>query len=246
MNCSSCGHVNREGARFCAECAAPLFDTVTCPSCGATSPSAAKHCDSCGQALAIAAPPVLAPQPPEHLAEKIRAGRTALEGERKQVTVLFADVIGSMELAEQSDPEEWRRIMDRYFSILCQGVHRFECTVDKFTGDGIMALFGAPIAHEDHARRACYAALHLQRELAAYGAQLRDHHLYVEEIRDFGHGVVYVALWEDGRLVGSSTPVEQRNMTVQEWAHGKIIRVTTFVGRRKARAAAERLARERG
>jgi class 3 adenylate cyclase/tetratricopeptide (TPR) repeat protein len=107
------------------------------------------------------------------LAEKIRAGRTALEGERKQVTVLFADVIGSMELAEQSDPEEWQRIMDRFFSILCDGVHRFEGTVDKFTGDGIMALFGAPIAHEDHARRACYAALHLQRELAAYAAELR-------------------------------------------------------------------------
>ena len=63
--------------------------------------------------------------------------------------------------------------MDRFFSILCEGVHRFEGTVDKFTGDGIMALFGAPIAHEDHARRACYAALHLQRELAAYAAELR-------------------------------------------------------------------------
>jgi class 3 adenylate cyclase/tetratricopeptide (TPR) repeat protein len=172
MDCPSCGHVNREGARFCAQCAAPLFDTVTCPSCGTVNPPAARHCDSCGQALADAAP-IAAPHPPEHLAEKIRAGRTALEGERKQVTVLFADVIGSMELAEESDPEEWRRIMDRYFSILCQGVHRFEGTVDKFTGDGIMAIFGAPIAHEDHARRACYATLHLQRELAAYAAQLR-------------------------------------------------------------------------
>jgi len=172
MDCLSCGEPNREGARFCAECAAPLFDTVACPSCGATNPSAAKHCDSCGHALA-GATPVAAPHPPEHLAEKIRAGRTALEGERKQVTVLFADVIGSMELAEQSDPEEWRRIMDRYFSILCAGVHRFEGTVDKFTGDGIMAIFGAPIAHEDHARRACYASLHLQRELGAYAAELR-------------------------------------------------------------------------
>jgi class 3 adenylate cyclase/tetratricopeptide (TPR) repeat protein len=89
------------------------------------------------------------------------------------VTVLFADVMGSMELAEQSDPEEWRAVMARFFSILCEGVHRFEGTVDKFTGDGIMALFGAPVAHEDHARRACYAALHLQRELASYAAELR-------------------------------------------------------------------------
>src|SRR6266566_10107124 len=177
MDCPSCGHPNREGARFCAECATPLVDTVTCPSCGTAHPPAARHCDSCGRALAGAGAPIAAPDlrshPPEHLAEKIRAGRATLEGERKQVTVLFADVMGSMELAEQSDPEEWRRIMGRFFSILCAGVHRFEGTVDKFTGDGIMALFGAPIAHEDHARRACYAALHLQHELADYAAELR-------------------------------------------------------------------------
>jgi class 3 adenylate cyclase len=173
MDCPSCGQQNREGARFCAQCATPLIETVTCSSCGTANPSAARHCDSCGQALVGAAPPTAAPHPPEHLAEKIRAGRLALQGERKQVTVLFADVIGSMELAEQSDPEEWRRIMDRYFQILCAGVHRFEGTVDKFTGDGMMAIFGAPIAHEDHARRACYAALELQRELATYAAELR-------------------------------------------------------------------------
>jgi class 3 adenylate cyclase len=177
MDCPSCGHVNREGARFCAECATPIIDMVTCPSCGTAHPPAARHCDSCGQALAEAARPIAAPHlhahPPERLAEKIRAGRSALEGERKQVTVLFADVMGSMELAEQCDPEEWRRIMDGFFSILCDGVHRFEGTVDKFTGDGVMALFGAPIAHEDHARRGCYAALDLQRELAAYAAELR-------------------------------------------------------------------------
>jgi class 3 adenylate cyclase/tetratricopeptide (TPR) repeat protein len=134
------------------------------------------HCDNCGAALADPkgpAPPEPPSRPPAHLAEKIRAGREALEGERKQVTVLFSDVMGSMELAEQSDPEEWRTIMGRFFSILCEGVHRFEGTVDKFTGDGIMALFGAPVAHEDHARRACYAALHLQRELASYAAELR-------------------------------------------------------------------------
>jgi adenylate cyclase len=113
---------------------------------------------------------------PEHLAAKIRASRRMVEGERKQVTVLFADVKGSMELGESMDAEEWRRIMERFFVTLCEGVHRFEGTIDKFTGDGIMALFGAPIAHEDHARRACYAALHLGQQLSSYAAELRREH----------------------------------------------------------------------
>jgi class 3 adenylate cyclase/tetratricopeptide (TPR) repeat protein len=110
---------------------------------------------------------------PRHLAEKILTSRSALEGERKQVTVLFADVKGSMDLAEQVDPEEWHKIMDRFFAILSEGVHRFEGTVNQYTGDGVMALFGAPIAHEDHAQRACYAALAIRDELAAFSAELR-------------------------------------------------------------------------
>jgi class 3 adenylate cyclase len=110
---------------------------------------------------------------PRHLAEKILRSKSALEGERKQVTVLFADVKGSLELAEQVDPEEWHRILDRFFQILASGVHRFEGTVNQYTGDGIMALFGAPIAHEDHAQRACYAALHLRDELRRYADELR-------------------------------------------------------------------------
>jgi class 3 adenylate cyclase/tetratricopeptide (TPR) repeat protein len=110
---------------------------------------------------------------PKHLAEKILTSRSALEGERKQVTVLFADVKGSMDLQEEIDPEEWHRIMDRFFTILTDGVHRFEGTINQYTGDGIMALFGAPIAHEDHAQRACYAALHLRDELRRYADELR-------------------------------------------------------------------------
>jgi len=110
---------------------------------------------------------------PKHLADKILQSKSALEGERKQVTVLFADVKGSMELAEQVDPEEWHEILDRFFQILTDGVHRFEGTVNQYTGDGIMALFGAPIAHEDHAQRACYAALRLGEELRGYAAELR-------------------------------------------------------------------------
>jgi class 3 adenylate cyclase len=98
------------------------------------------------------------------------------------VTVLFADVKGSMDLSERVDPEEWHKIMDRFFAILSEGVHRFEGTINQYTGDGVMALFGAPIAHEDHARRACYAALYLRDELRRYHAgseQSRDRPLDV-------------------------------------------------------------------
>ena len=121
------------------------------------------------------APASLSPRAytPKHLADKILQSKSALEGERKQVTVLFADVKGSMELAEQLDPEEWHTILDRFFAILTDGVHRFEGTVNQYTGDGIMALFGAPIAHEDHAQRAGYAALHLRDRLRQYADELR-------------------------------------------------------------------------
>jgi class 3 adenylate cyclase len=139
----------------------------------------AKFCPECAAPLA-AKPQAAAPAPrsytPKHLADKILQSKSALEGERKQVTVLFADVKGSMELAEQLDPEQWHAILDRFFAILTEGVHRFEGTVNQYTGDGIMALFGAPIAHEDHARRACYAALHLRDEIATYATELRRQH----------------------------------------------------------------------
>ncbi len=97
-------------------------------------------------------------------------------GERKQVTVLFADVQGSMDMAEGQDPEQWHAIMQRFFSTLADAVHRFEGTVDKFTGDGIMAIFGAPVTHEDHARRACYAALKMLDDVGEYAAELRRKH----------------------------------------------------------------------
>src|SRR5262245_48261119 len=117
------------------------------------------------------APPPLS-YTPRHLAEKILTSRSALEGERKQVTVLFADVSGFTCLSERLDPEEIHTLMDRCFHILLDGVHRFEGTVNQFTGDGIMALFGAPIAHEDHPRRAVQAALEMQAALSAYGQEL--------------------------------------------------------------------------
>src|SRR5262245_33739169 len=177
LGCPSCGHGNRPDRRFCTECGSRLGRT--CAACGRAVESSEKFCGSCGaavtgaSALAERAP---ATYTPPQLAEKILGSRAALEGERKQVTVLFADVKGSMELAEQLDPEDWHRIMDRFFTVLAAGVHRFEGTVNQFTGDGIMALFGAPIAHEDHAQRACYAALHLQQELRRYTEELKRTH----------------------------------------------------------------------
>jgi class 3 adenylate cyclase/tetratricopeptide (TPR) repeat protein len=130
------------------------------------------------RAPALAQPPARDPRTytPKHLADKILQSKSALEGERKQVTVLFADVKGSMELAEQLDPEAWHAILDRFFAILTEGIHRFEGTVNQYTGDGIMALFGAPIAHEDHAQRACYAALYLRDEIARYATEVKREH----------------------------------------------------------------------
>ncbi|MBW2290282.1 MAG: adenylate/guanylate cyclase domain-containing protein [Deltaproteobacteria bacterium] len=110
---------------------------------------------------------------PKHLVDKILTFRSALEGERKQVTVLFADVEGSMDLQESIDLEQWHQIVDRFFQILADGVHRFEGTINQYTGDGIMALFGAPIAHEDHAQRACYSALYLRQNLQRYAQELK-------------------------------------------------------------------------
>ncbi len=175
MRCPSCNHDNRTAAKFCEECAAPLAER--CVVCGATRRPHARFCDECGAPAASSASATgVGSKLSEHFAEKILQSRSALEGERKQVTVLFADVQGSMELAEQMDPEAWTAIMQRFFRVLSEGVERFEGFVDKFTGDGIMALFGAPIAHEDHAQRACFAALHLQRELARYATEVKREH----------------------------------------------------------------------
>jgi class 3 adenylate cyclase/tetratricopeptide (TPR) repeat protein len=176
MECPRCHHANADGARFCGECGASLLLDAPCASCGQANPAGQEFCNGCGQRLgesAGAAERAPRAYTPPHLAEKILTSRAALEGERKQVTVLFADVKGSMDLAEKLDPEVWHAVMDRFFQLLADGVHRFEGTVNQYMGDGIMALFGAPVAHEDHARRACYAALHLADELRRYATELR-------------------------------------------------------------------------
>src|SRR3989454_315192 len=120
---------------------------------------------------------------PPYLAEKILTSRSALEGERKQVTVLFADLKGSMELLAERDPEEARQLLDPVLERMMAAVHRYEGTVNQVMGDGIMALFGAPIAHEDHAVRACYAALAMQEAIRAYADQVRQTHQVEIQIR---------------------------------------------------------------
>ncbi len=140
-------------------------------------PADSKFCNQCGSNLQEATPErAPADYTPKHLSDKILQSKSALEGERKQVTVMFADVKGSMDLAGQLDPEDWHKILDRFFEILGEGVHRFEGTINQYTGDGIMALFGAPIAHEDHAQRACHAALVLRDTLSAFSDEVRRSH----------------------------------------------------------------------
>ena len=164
MNCTSCQRENPADASFCAGCGRKLGRV--CSACQRDNDADANFCNGCGQALAEEPAPAVERAPadytPKHLAEKILQSKSAMEGERKRVTVLFADVKGSTELAEELDPEQWHAISDEFLRILADGVHRFEGSVNQFTGDGIMALFGAPIAHEDHAQRACYAALQLR------------------------------------------------------------------------------------
>ena len=182
MRCPHCQHENREGARFCAACGRSFASK--CPACGSEPPLGAVFCDHCGTPLTgtttAAAPPPLAPRPqtpqaytPTHLAEKILTSRAALEGERKQVTVLFADLKGSMELLADRDPEDARAILDPVLERMMAAVHRYEGTVNQVMGDGIMALFGAPVAHEDHAVRACYAALAMQASVKQYAAEVQ-------------------------------------------------------------------------
>jgi class 3 adenylate cyclase len=193
---------------------------VSCPSCGHANPAEARFCNTCGARLeAPAAPPEPRAYTPRHLAEKILASKSALEGERKPVTVLFADVARSMELAERIDPEEWHRLLDRLFRILADGVHRYEGTINQYTGDGIMALFGAPIAHEDHAQRGCAAALAMAGALGELAEGVRrESGLELAVRRGLNSGEVVVGRIGDdlrmdytaqGHVVGLAARVQQ-------------------------------------
>jgi class 3 adenylate cyclase/tetratricopeptide (TPR) repeat protein len=189
MTCPRCHADNRDGARFCRECGAAF--AAVCVGCGAKVEGGSKFCDSCGAPLsATAARPTAAlrfisPEnyTPKHLAERILTSKAALEGERKQVTVLFADLKGSMELLADRDPEEARKLLDPVLERMMEAVHRYEGTVNQVMGDGIMALFGAPVAHEDHAVRACYAALDLQGAIRRYAEEVRSAHGVALQVR---------------------------------------------------------------
>ncbi len=176
MQCPRCQHENPPKAKFCLECGARFAQP--CGKCGTELPQGAKFCLECGQAVVSAATAqarFTAPESytPKHLAEKILTSKSALEGERKQVTVLFADLKGSMELLADRDPEEARRLLDPVLERMMEAVHHYEGTVNQVMGDGIMALFGAPVAHEDHAVRACYAALRMQRRVNVYADEIQ-------------------------------------------------------------------------
>jgi class 3 adenylate cyclase len=184
MKCPRCQNENPPHAKFCLECGARL--ATVCAKCQSDLPAGARFCSECGEPVpASAASRFAAPEAytPKHLAEKILTSKTALEGERKQVTVLFADLKGSMELLADRDPEEARKLLDLVVALMMEAVHHFEGMVNEVRGDGIMALFGAPLAHEDHAKRACYAALRMQEAVRRHADEVRRREGLLLQIR---------------------------------------------------------------
>ena len=187
MQCPQCRHENPPQAKFCLECGTRI--ALQCSRCGTELPRGARFCLECGQPVGPSSssslPRFTSPRAytPRHLTEKILTARTALEGERKQVTVLFADLKGSLELLADRDPEEARNVLDPVLESMMDAVHRYEGTVNQILGDGIMALFGAPVAHEDHAVRACYAAIDLQYEMRRLTEELRRSHGLTVQVR---------------------------------------------------------------
>ncbi len=170
--------------KFCGHCGAKL--APLCPECGSESPPGFKFCGECGSSLAPVAPPAEEPAEPQRPASVLQAytpphltnlqTRAALEGERKQVSVLFCDLVGSTAMADRLGPETMHLLLNRFFELALGEIHRYEGTINQFLGDGFMALFGAPIAHEDHARRAVLAALGLQKVLRENRAGLGERH----------------------------------------------------------------------
>ncbi|MFQ5849452.1 MAG: AAA family ATPase [Candidatus Binatia bacterium] len=232
MKCPRCQQENPWQAKFCLECAAPLG--LACARCGAQLPVSARFCPECAQPVGARSVPqsrFTSPEAytPKHLAEKILTSKNTLEGERKQVTVLFADLKGSMELLADRDPEEARKFLDPVLEHMMEAVHRYEGTVNQVMGDGIMALFGAPLAHEDHAVRACYAAVRMQEAIRRYTEDVRRSHGIEVQIRaGLNSGEVVVRsigndLHMDYTAVGQTTHLAAR---MEQLAIPGTIRVT--------------------
>jgi class 3 adenylate cyclase len=177
MRCPKCQFENPNTQNFCGQCGSKL--EVVCSKCGCNNPPQYKFCGECGDSLEepkeAPALDYSVPQSytPKFLADKILTTRASLEGERKLVSVLFADVANYTSIAEKLDPEEVHQIMDGCFKILMDEIHGYEGTINQFTGDGVMALFGAPVAHEDHAQRACYGALSIQKAVGEYAEKIK-------------------------------------------------------------------------
>src|SRR5271154_4319151 len=170
MRCTKCGIESTSGRKFCPKCGTPFANR--CGKCGAESAPTAKFCEDCGAPLAVPAPATSKKSNDSPIRVADSAASENLEGERKTVTALFADIKGSTELEQDLDPEEARAIVDPALKLMIDAVRRYDGYVVQSTGDGIFALFGAPLAHEDHPQRALYAALRMQEELRRYSAKL--------------------------------------------------------------------------
>ena len=230
MTCLRCQQDNPPGSNFCLGCGARLG--AICGGCGSHLPAGSRFCNKCGTPVGgESAEPAPFASPasytPKHLAERILTSRSALEGERKQVTVLFVDVSGFTSIASRLDPEEVHALMARAFELMLAEVHRYEGTVNQFLGDGIMALFGAPIAHEDHAQRAVHAALGIRAALADYRAELQQAQGIEFQVRQgLNTGLVVVGsigsdLRMDYTAVGDTTNVAAR--LLQAAAPGQVV-----------------------
>jgi Double zinc ribbon/Adenylate and Guanylate cyclase catalytic domain len=170
MRCSKCGSDNREGRKFCAACGAPLV--LACDKCSAANQPEEKFCGECGAPLPVAATSHSVPKVSAvigNAAQSPIAAERLPEEERKTITALFADLKGSTELMRELDPEEARAILDPVLQLMMTAAHRYEGYVAQLTGDGIFAMFGAPVAHEDHPQPALHAALAIQDGLRRYG-----------------------------------------------------------------------------
>jgi class 3 adenylate cyclase len=237
MKCPECQTENRDGVKFCEECGTKM--EIVCPSCGEKIPLGKKFCGECGHKFdeTPASPSLDYDQPksytPKFMADKILTTRSSIEGEHKLVTVLFADVANFTGISESLDPEDVHQIMDGCFKILMDEIHKYEGTINQFTGDGVMALFGAPLSHEDHGQRACFASLAIQAAMGTYGEEIKRRHGVDFNMRiGLNSGSVVVgAIGDDLRMdytaIGDTTNLAARMESMAE-PGGILVTLNTF------------------